>query len=141
MRFEADLDITVDGTTVHVGSDGATLLVEADDPFALTAALRNSGARRNRRNVIDLAERLADRGVSIEVYGPSGLLVALGAPTNARLLGWVFGTRHIAPGPARALLGLVGSATTNALPRARRGRSGRPQDRRWPTPGATSKDQ
>ena len=98
MRFEADLAGTVDGRSFHVRGDGATLVVDTDDPSGLVATLRDGGTR---RDLIVLADRLAERGISIEVHGQRGSFLTMGAETDSRALGLIAGSRHVAPGSAR----------------------------------------
>ena len=107
MRVEADLDVTVNGNCFRVRGDGGTLVVEVDNPARVIDALRHVGRRPTRGNIIDLADRLSEYGLSVAVRGQRGDLLTLGAETDAGLLRFVTGSRHVAPGSARASLSLV----------------------------------
>lgn len=83
LRVEADLAVVADGIPARVRDDGDVVVVETDDPLALSRALARSGARGPR--LTWLAERLREQGVTIRVDGPRGPVLTLGAQARPRL--------------------------------------------------------
>lgn len=106
LRFEADLDLTVEGTHAHVSGDGDRLIVEAADPARLLETLRRT-AGPSRSGLARLADGLAARGASVRLQGPHGHVLTAGADADARALRLLTGTRHVVPGSGRGALALV----------------------------------
>lgn len=98
MRFEADLDVVVDGTSAHVRGDGATLIVESDAPAAFVGSLRRTAGTPTRRQLTSVADGLAAAGASLHLDGPHGRFVTVGADADSFAVGVLTGTRHLSPG-------------------------------------------
>lgn len=107
MRFEADLDLVVDGTRAHVSADGARLVVDAADPARLVKALRRTTHPTSRRQLATIADGLAAHGASMRLQGPHGHVVTVGADADAAALSVLTGSRHVAPGSGRGVLSLA----------------------------------
>lgn len=103
MRIEADLDVTLDSTSFHIGGDGDVVRVETADAASLVAALRGGGYL-SRRRLAEIADRVADQGLSVELCDRRGRILTLGAAAHTGPLRLVTGTRHLAPASFRSSL-------------------------------------
>lgn len=103
MHIEADLDVSLDGTSFHVGGEGAVLRVATADVSSLMAALRDSG-QLSRSRLAQVAEQVADQGLSVELSDHRGPILTLGAEAKPGPLRLLTGTRHVSPASFRSSL-------------------------------------
>jgi hypothetical protein len=121
----ADLSLEVDGAPVRVTAQGGELDVVADDVRGFVLALRaaataRAGVAPGRADVGDLADALADAGLTARLRSPAQDVVTVGAGVDSALGGLLLGTRRARPdalgivrasGRARA----VGAVLTGAV--------------------------
>lgn len=107
MRFEADLELTVDGTDAHISGHGASLVVDSADPARLLRSASGRAGPFSRRELGRMADGLAARGASVRLQGPRGHVLTAGADADARVLRLFTGTRHVVPGSARGALAVA----------------------------------
>ena len=98
----ADLSIEVDGAPVRLTARGADLDVVADDVRGLVLGLRavataRTGTRPGRADVGQLADALADAGLTARLRSPSQDVVTVGAGVDSALGGVLLGTRRARP--------------------------------------------
>jgi len=94
VRFEADLQIEIDGTVVAVGSDDGTLVVTASDLRPVLASLRTYGpmpAKALRR----AAAQLDASGATVRVDTPSARVLTIGREARPQLLTRLIGISHV----------------------------------------------
>jgi hypothetical protein len=104
----ADLSLEVDGAPVRVTAQGGDLDVVADDVRGFVLALRaaataRNGTRPGRADIGDLADRLAQVGLTARLRSPAQDVVTVGAGVDSALGGVLLGTRRARPDP----LGIV----------------------------------
>jgi hypothetical protein len=98
----ADLSLEVDGAPVRVTAQGGDLDVVADDVRGFVLALRaaataRTGTRPGRADVGDLADTLADAGLTARLRSPAQHVVTVGAGVDSALGGVLLGTRRARP--------------------------------------------
>lgn len=121
LQFQSDLVVSVGEHVGHLTGEGSTLRFTTDDPGAFLTELRVGGATDVRGGVRQAADFLADEGVTVVLTGPQGDVLTAGAAADSAFGRLTTGTRHIAPGAARAVTPLVRGAVRDAA-RGRRGR-------------------
>lgn len=113
LRVVADLSIEVDGTSARLTSEGDRLLLTSSHPervwAAVVATALPAGVGRvdGPRAVGRIADGLADAGLRLEVTGPRGSVVHLGAGVGS---GWgrvLAGSAAVGPGKPAALAALA----------------------------------
>jgi hypothetical protein len=109
----ADLRIEVDGTQATLVGSGDRLVLETTDPGAFWSALLRAelpagvGRIDAARALGRIADGLRDAGVRVDVRGPRGRLVALGAGVRSPAGRLGTGSSALRPGGPRALAPLV----------------------------------
>ena len=98
----ADLSLEVDGAPVRVTAQGGDLHVVADDVRGFVLALRaaataRAGVAPGRADVGDLADALADAGLTARLRSPAQDVVTVGAGVDSALGGLLLGTRLARP--------------------------------------------
>ena len=120
LHVESDLTFSVTGpsgpVTGRVEASGATVTVRTSDPVAtLDAAL---GGQPYTPSAIEaLAARLADSGITVDVSGPQGTVVTLGAGVTSTIGRILAGSRLVRPGSLRAVAPLTRVRVAPALQR------------------------
>ncbi|MEI4274132.1 hypothetical protein TEK04_20600 [Klenkia sp. LSe6-5] len=105
----ADLAIAVGDVAARLTGDGSDLTLAATDPLALWRAVVGTpwptGARLRpgRVAVGRLADELAGRGVHLDVTGPHGRVVELGAGVSSPAGRALTGSAAVRPGSARTV--------------------------------------
>jgi hypothetical protein len=102
LNVTADLSIEVDGAPVRVTADGGDLDVVADDVRGFVLGLRQaatarSGTRPGRADVGELADALADAGLTARLRSPSQDVVTVGAGVDSTLGAVLLRTRRARP--------------------------------------------
>ena len=105
LHVESDLTFAVDGpfgpSTGTVRASGSRVTVSTSDPASLLDAVlgADTGGAPTPAAVGDL---LADIGLTVEVVGPRGPVVTVGAGVESTIGAWASGTKHVRPGSLRA---------------------------------------
>ncbi len=125
LMVAADLRLDVDGVGATVTGNGSTLIVASDEPVKLWQAANSSalpdgvGRIGGPRAIGRLADALDRVGLQLEVVGPDGPLVRLGARASAgassRSARLLIGSDAVSFGSARALLPPVVAAARSAV--------------------------
>ncbi len=113
LRVDADLFIDVDGTPAHLRGAGSHLVLSSPHPERVWAAAVGSalpagvGVVDGPRAVGRLADALAGAGLSLDVTGPHGSVVRLGAGVSSALGRVSTGSAAVRPGPPLAVGAVV----------------------------------
>ena len=120
LHVDSELTFAVDSpagaSTGTVQASGSRVTVRTSDPVAVMGAVMDAGGASSASAVGPL---LADLGLTVDVVGPRGLVVSMGAGVESANGALVSGTRHVRFGSARSVGPL-------ALARIRRPDVGRP---------------
>ena len=100
LRFEADLEITSGGTSVHAGSEDGVLVLTCDRWRQASRLLRGGDTAVGIR---PLADKLAEAGATVRLESRHGPLLTLGAGAEPTRLGRLVGLRHVRPVSALGL--------------------------------------
>jgi len=117
----ADLRLEAAGQRIQLVGDGQSLVLHTDHPRALLAAVRRSslpvatGVAARRRSLGLAADALNSAGLRVDVRGPAGVLVSLGAGAGSRSGRLLTGSRAVTIGPA----GEVAAGLTSGFPLGR----------------------
>lgn len=109
----ADLAVEVDGVPATLTGSGGRLVLSASDPVALWSAVVSSdlpagfGRVDGPRSLGRIADGLREAGVRLDVRGPRGPVVALGAGVTSAAGRLSTGSSALRPGGARALAPLL----------------------------------
>lgn len=101
LHVESDLTFAVDGpsgpSTGTVRASGSRVTVRTSDPVSLLDAVlgADSGGAATPAAVGDF---LAEVGLTVEVVGPRGPVVTVGAGVDSAIGSWVSGTKRVRPG-------------------------------------------
>lgn len=109
----ADLAVEVDGVPATLTGSGGRLVLSASDPVALWSAVVSSdlpagfGRVDGPRSLGRIADGLREAGVRLDVRGPRGPVVALGAGVTSAAGRLSTGSSALRPGGPRALAPLL----------------------------------
>ncbi len=123
LTVQADLRVEVDGAIGTVSGAGSTIVISTDEPMKFWSAATDSalpgavGTMSGPRAIGDVADALDAVGLRVEVVGPNGTLVRLGAPADSRLAEMLTGSRSVAFGSPRAVLPPIWSAVRQSSAR------------------------
>lgn len=110
LDVEVDLRIDLDGQSATVSGTDSHLVVHAENPADLVAAVL-AGERpekhRGRRALGAFADSLDTAGVELTVTGPSGTLLTLGSGQRWRWARLATGSVHVRPGGMAGLRPLL----------------------------------
>jgi hypothetical protein len=136
LHLSGELSLEVDGAGVQMHADGAHVRIVAEDVGAFVARVREAATARTgvapgRRDLGELAEALAEAGITAHLSSPTRSVAVAGAGVDSPAGGLLLGTRLVRPGGAvvviaagrgRRLLtaGAVAAALVNVLVRRRR---------------------
>ena len=121
--IHSDLTFSVDGpggtSSGRIEAAGSRLTVHASDPVAaMDGAFGAQGLTSNMPAAI--ADFLAERGLTVDVVGPRGTVVTLGAGVQSGVGALVSGSRHVRLGSPRGVGPLVLARLTPTAPVRRR---------------------
>lgn len=107
LHVQADLSLDIDGVTARLTGDGGLLTLRTSHPervwaSALGASLPMGGAD-DPRSVGRIADALADAGLRVDVVGPQGVVVSLGAGVDSRAGRIAAGSAAVGPGSPKAV--------------------------------------
>ncbi len=108
LEVSADLSIEVDGVPLQVRASGSEITATSADVRRLFAAVRVAGGATTqgppgRAELAQVADTLADRGLTARLDGPAGRVLSLGADVDSAAGAALLGTRHARLHPAGAL--------------------------------------
>ena len=127
----ADVRFDTDGHRVHLVGDGQSLVLHSSDPRQLLTDLHRmslpttvSGTR-GRTTIGRAGTALRDAGLRVDVRGPGGVLMQLGAGAGSGVGRWVTGSDAVTFGsvwdlsdalrvPTRTVAGLIAAAAVIA---------------------------
>jgi hypothetical protein len=134
LDVEVDLRIDLDGQPATISGTDNHLVVHAESPVGLIAAVLASERPEGYRNLRGpgvlgaFADSLHTAGVELEVTGPSGTLLTLGSDQHSRWGRLATGSVHVRPGGMATLRPLLVEVVREQLrhsrPRARAGAAG-----------------
>ena len=113
--IHSDLTFSVDGpggpSSGRIEAAGSRLTVHASDPVAaMDAAFGARGPASNTPAAV--ANFLAERGLTVDVVGPRGPVVTLGAGVQSAVGGLVSGSRHVRLGSPRGVTPFLAARLT-----------------------------
>ncbi len=113
----ADLRLETAGQRIQLIGDGQSLVLHTDHPLALLSAVNRTSLPsaislgRGRRSVAQAADTLSRAGLRVDVRGPAGMLVSMGAGAGSRSGRLLTGSPAVTVGSARE----VASSLANGL--------------------------
>jgi hypothetical protein len=125
----ADLDLDVDGRSARLAGNGQHLVLTSEDPAhlwdTLTRASLPSGIGQvsGPRAVGRAASLLSDNGLTLDIVGPRGTVVRLGADAHSWAGRLLTGSEAVQPSSVRAVLPVgvrLGSRLAEGIGRRRR---------------------
>lgn len=114
LRFAGDVSFTVDGTAGTVTGDGDTVRVHANDPVKVWDAALGSVST-GPAMLRSAARLLHDQGVRVEVSGPAGRLVLVGAGVSSPIGVVLTGSPHVRLGSPQAVRPLAVAQARRSL--------------------------
>lgn len=106
----ADLDLDVDGRSVRLAGNGQHLVLTSEDPAHLWDTLVRAslpsgiGQVSGPRAVGRAASLLSDNGLTLDIVGPRGTVVRLGADAHSWAGRLITGSEAVQPSSVRAVL-------------------------------------
>ena len=104
LHVDSDLTFSVDGpsgpSTGSVRAAGSRITVRTSDPVSMVKAVLGA-ARGGSRTPAVVGNLLAEVGLTVDVIGPKGLVVSMGAGVDSAIGALFGGTRHVRLGPLR----------------------------------------
>ena len=122
LSITADLRVEVGGARASVTASGAHVTVHADSPVTLwselnRAALPSSvGRMSGPRAVGRAADLLQHNGLDVQIEGPEGVLVRLGAGVHSRWGRALTGSSAVQPVSVRSLRPIATAAVLQSVP-------------------------
>lgn len=110
LSVTADLDIDIDGHSARLEGDGQRLVLRSDHPELLWSSVLNAalpdqiGNVSGPRSIGRAASEVAAAGMHIDVEGPHGTVVSIGAGEDSRLGRLITGSAAVQPKSVRSLL-------------------------------------
>jgi hypothetical protein len=119
VRVDADLTVEIDGLPARVTSQGDAVQVVTDRPLALVRRIGTTSVPRPvRESVLEWCRHLAEHGVRLELWGPRGLVGAVGSPSTSSpgrgIRDW-----RVETGPARVIAAEIAQEAGEAARRRR----------------------
>jgi len=119
LRIHSDLTFSVDGpsgsSTGRIDAVESKVTISVDDPAAVIGSALGNGSQQ----AAVIGDLLAASGVTVEVVGPQGPVLTVGAGVDSAVGALLGGTRHLRLGSPRATAPLV-RARIGSLARAHR---------------------
>jgi hypothetical protein len=112
LRVDSDLSFSVDGpsgkSSGRLSAAGSTVTISLTNPAAAIGSAMNSGSPQ----AAAVGHFLASAGVTVDVVGPRGPVMTVGAGVDSAFGALLSGTRHLRLGSPRAIAPLVRARLT-----------------------------